>query len=116
MSVYEAYVDFISKDKWYAHADRNDTGELAYHALGLAGESGEFVDLIKKVIRDHGYGLSMDNLSPELIIKMRDELGDVMWYLTQLAGMLGLTHYELMQLNMQKLREREATGGRQHVE
>lgn len=111
------YLDFIQKTKWYAHADQDDTGELAYHALGLAGEGGEFVDLVKKVVRDHGYDVSLDNLSTSLIDDMRGELGDVLWYLTHLANLLDLTIPELMQINMDKLKAREADGGagRQHV-
>lgn len=111
------YEAFLDKTKWYAHADQNDTGELAYHALGLAGEGGEFVDLVKKVVRDHGYDLSLSNLSTTLIDMLRDELGDVLWYLTQEAKLLDLTLPELMQLNMDKLKIREANSGsgRKHV-
>ena len=114
-TVYEEYVEFLDRNKWYAHADKNDTGELAYHALGLAGEGGEFVDLVKKVVRDHGYNKPLGQLSLTLDVRLRDELGDVFWYFTQLCTLLGVTHDELMRLNMAKLREREAEGGRQHV-
>lgn len=116
-ATYIEYIDFLLNTKWYAHADHNDSGELSYMALGLAGEAGEFVDIVKKVARDHGYMHHLVDLSPELIEKMRDELGDVLWYLTQLANILGLTIPELMSLNMRKLRAREANGGkgRQHV-
>lgn len=118
-TVYEEYIEFLEQNKWYAHANQNDTGELAYHALGLAGESGEFVDLVKKVVRDHGYdtymGTDMGELSSLLVQKLRGELGDVFWYFTQLCTMLGMTHDDLMRLNMDKLKKREAEGGRQHV-
>jgi len=111
------YEKFLQESKWYAHADQTDTGELAYHALGLAGEGGEFVDLVKKVVRDHGYDLSLSNLSTTLIDMLRDELGDVLWYLTQEAKLLDLTLPQLMQLNMDKIKAREAPGGagRKHV-
>ena len=47
----EEYAAFLEKGKWYAHADKNDSGELAYHALGIAGEGGEYVDMVKKTVR-----------------------------------------------------------------
>ena len=111
------YTEFLMRTKWYAHADQNDTGELAYHALGLAGEGGEFVDLVKKIVRDHGYNTDLDQLSGELWAKLQDELGDVLWYMTQLANLLGMNLNELMAMNMAKLEAREADGGagRQHV-
>ena len=111
----EEYAAFLEKAKWYAHADQNDTGELAYHALGIAGEGGEYVDLVKKVVRDLGYTTALYNLSDELLGKLRGELGDLLWYLTQAAKLLGMTIPELMRLNMDKLEAREADGGRQHV-
>ena len=112
---FEEYLEFLQRTKWYAHADQNDSGELVYHALGIAGEGGEFVDLVKKVARDHGYNTPLSELSATLIGRLHDELGDVLWYLTQAAYLLGLTIPELMELNRAKLEAREAEGGRQHV-
>lgn len=114
-TVYEEYIEFLEQNKWYAHADKNDTGELAYHALGLAGEGGEFVDLVKKVVRDLGYDENLGALPASLKDRLKDELGDVFWYFTQLCTILGVTHDELMRINMAKLEKREAEGGRQHV-
>lgn len=115
---YEEYIEFLRTTKWYAHAGQNDSGELAYLSLGLAGEAGEFVDLTKKICRDHGYGHDWNEFSEELIEKMSHELGDVLWYLTQLADWLGLTLNDVMRLNMDKLQKREDNdgAGRQHVE
>ena len=44
-----------------------------------------------------------------------DELGDVMWYFTQLVTLLDLTHDRLMMMKRDKLKEREANKERQHV-
>lgn len=114
-TVYEEYIEFLDTNKWYAHANNNDTGELAYHALGLAGEGGEFVDLVKKVVRDLGYDTNLGALSAPLLERLKQELGDVRWYFTQLQTLLGITDDELMQINMAKLRQRENKGERQHV-
>jgi NTP pyrophosphatase (non-canonical NTP hydrolase) len=117
VTIYEEYIEFLRTTKWYAHADHKDSGELAYMSLGLAGEGGEFVDLVKKICRDHGYNMPMSDLSPDLWTDMQHELGDVLWYLTQLCDMLGLTLDGLMTKNMEKLKAREANdgAGRQHV-
>lgn len=117
-AVYLEYVEFLKTTKWYAHADQMDSGELAYHALGIAGEGGELVDLVKKIVRDHGYNKPLKELSPELLQRLDDELGDVMWYFTQLCILMGRSHDAIMALNMHKLRAREANdgAGRQHVE
>lgn len=69
--------------------------------LGLAGESGEVADLIKKHY-GHGKSIELD----ELIL----ELGDVMWYLSQLSRLLGFTMTEVMTMNMQKLHNRHPGG------
>ncbi len=111
----EEYAAFLEKTKWYAHADTDNSGELSYHALGIAGEGGEYVDWVKKIIRDWGYHHPIGDLSPELMAHLRGELGDLLWYLTQSAKLLGLTIPELMRLNMDKLEAREAAGERQHV-
>ena len=64
--------------------------------LGLAGESGEFCDLVKKSIRDGSQNTN----------RLLEELGDVLWYVTSLAGQIGFTLDELASLNYQKLHER----------
>ncbi len=111
----EEYTAFLRTTKWYAHADEYNTGELAYHAMGLAGEGGEFVDLVKKIVRTSGYQHSLTDLTPDTVHRLRDELGDILWYLCQAADLLGLTIAELAFLNAEKLRAREEAGGRQHV-
>ena len=57
---------------------------LTYPALGLAGEAGEVAEHAKKAIRDDG-----GDISQERRAAMAGELGDVLWYLTQLASELG---------------------------
>jgi NTP pyrophosphatase (non-canonical NTP hydrolase) len=113
----EEYLDFLRTTKWYKHANMNDSGELAYLSLGLAGESGEFTDLTKKICRDYGYSTHIADISPAIRGRLRDELGDVLWYLTQLCDYLGVSLDELMDINMNKLKAREANDGegRQHV-
>ena len=65
---------------------------LAYPALGLAGEAGEVAEHAKKAIRDDG-----GEVSDERRAAMAKELGDVLWYVAQLASELGLDLDEIAQ-------------------
>ena len=74
---------------------------LVMSALGLAGETGEVVDIIKKYIF-HSHNLPA--------VKLRDELGDVLWYLTVLGEACGLDLENIMEHNIKKLRDRYPSG------
>jgi NTP pyrophosphatase (non-canonical NTP hydrolase) len=78
---------------------------LAYPALGLAGEAGEIAEHAKKAIRDNG-GV----VSDERRDAMAKELGDVLWYVAQLASELGLDLSEVAQANLDKLLSRQRRG------
>jgi len=83
----------------YPHAGTNPI----YPTLGLCGESGEVADKVKKVIRDQG-GVFSD----EAIEALKLELGDVLWYVAQLASELGLDLAQVAQANLEKLASRAA--------
>lgn len=70
-------------------------------ALGLAGESGEVADIIKKTFY-HGHLLDKGALYKEL--------GDVLWYLAVMADALGYDLDEIAQANVDKLRARYPEG------
>lgn len=70
-------------------------------ALGLAGEVGEAVELVKKAYF-HGKELNRE--------KLRDELGDVLFYLDWLASLQGLTLQDVADANIAKLRARYPDG------
>ncbi len=78
---------------------------LAYPALGLAGEAGEVAEHAKKAIRDDG-----GKVSDERRAAMSKELGDVLWYVAQLATELGLDLDEIAGQNLEKLFSRQARG------
>ena len=78
---------------------------LTYPALGLAGEAGEFADHAKKVIRD-----DRGEVTPERRAAMAKELGDVLWYVAQLASELGLELEQVAQDNLEKLLSRQRRG------
>lgn len=74
-----------------------------YPTLGLCGEAGEVADKVKKVLRDR-----QGNFSPEVIADLKLELGDVLWYVAQLATELGLELEQIAQSNIDKLASRAA--------
>jgi NTP pyrophosphatase (non-canonical NTP hydrolase) len=78
---------------------------LAYPALGLAGEAGEVAEHAKKAIRDDG-----GSVSEERKAAMSKELGDVLWYVAQLATELGLDLERIAEQNLQKLLSRQQRG------
>lgn len=84
-----------------------DVGGLkfVYPVLGLTGEAGEVAEKVKKVLRDKG-GV-MDDETKQLIAK---ELGDVLWYLAQIATDLGLSFEDVAKGNLEKLFSRLERG------
>ncbi|MFN2502076.1 MAG: nucleoside triphosphate pyrophosphohydrolase family protein [Pyrinomonadaceae bacterium] len=78
---------------------------LEYPTLGLAGEAGEVANIVKKIQRDHA-GVVTDAVRDSL----RDELGDVLWYISACADELGLTLTEIAEYNVQKLAKRHNRG------
>ena len=76
---------------------------LAYPTLGLAGEAGEVANIVKKIQRDF-QGVVTD----EIRGKFKDELGDVLWYISAYADQLGLTLSEIAAFNVGKLAKRHA--------
>ncbi len=78
---------------------------LAYPALGLSGEAGEVAEHAKKAIRDDD-----GEISDERRAAMAKELGDVLWYVAQLASELGLDLDEIAQTNLDKLLSRQRRG------
>jgi NTP pyrophosphatase (non-canonical NTP hydrolase) len=78
---------------------------LTYPALGLCGEAGECAEKVKKAIRDDG-GV----LSDERRAALAAELGDVLWYVAQLATEAGLDLDEIADDNLAKLLSRRDRG------
>ena len=78
---------------------------IVYPTLGLANEAGEVAGKIKKIFRDKG-GVIGDADRQAL----KYELGDVLWYLTQICTELDLTLEEVAAANLEKLLSRQARG------
>lgn len=76
-----------------------------YPALGLAGESGETLEKLKKIIRDKGAEYDENDR-----LAVRNELGDTLWYLARIAEHFNLTLGEVATANVAKLMARQARG------
>lgn len=105
MTSYEAFVTQLSNGNKQATAQRllqdSALSDLVHAIMGLAGESGEALDIVKKTIY---YGRDLDQ--PHLL----EELGDVMHYLTAAAVSQGWSLQDLQEANKKKLLQRYPGG------
>ncbi len=79
--------------------DKKDV--LINSVMGLCGESGEVIDIVKKWLAQ-GHELDRDAI--------KKELGDVAWYLAECTHALGFTLDEVLEGNIAKLRSRYPDG------
>lgn len=82
----------------YADYSNFHTGDssprLDYGAIGLVTESAKVLDLIKK---------SKKNINPLAKDKLKEELGDLLWYMNLVINELNLTFTDLMESNLEKI-------------
>ena len=91
-------------------AEYPNVGEnLVYPAMGLAGESGEFCDKVKKMWRNGG-AMDGHKLTSEKRMEMLKELGDVLWYIAACATEMNASLSFIAQENINKLLDRRARG------
>jgi len=81
-----------------------DIPRLLTAALGLTAESGEFTEVVKKII------LQGKPYNEENIFHMKRELGDICWYLAQACMALDTTFDEIIEMNVDKLKARYPGG------
>jgi NTP pyrophosphatase (non-canonical NTP hydrolase) len=74
-------------------------------AMGVAGEAGEVVEKWKKIIAYQDGKVTEDDLA-----ELAKELGDVVWYIAVMADSLGLSFDDVMQRNVEKLKNRQSRG------
>jgi len=76
-----------------------------YPTLGLVGESGEVAEKVKKVIRDKN-GI----FDEETLIGLKKELGDVLWYVSNICSELNFSLEDIAEENLLKLEKRSFEG------
>lgn len=74
---------------------------LINSVMGLCGESGEAIDIVKKWLAQ-GHALDKEHLAKEL--------GDIAWYLAEAATALDLSLGDILQANLDKLEKRYPNG------
>lgn len=79
--------------------EKNDM--LINSVMGLCGESGEAIDIVKKWFA-HGHELDREHL--------KKELGDIAWYLAEAATALDISLDEVLEANIEKLKKRYPEG------
>lgn len=77
--------------------DLDEKDVLINGVMGLCGESGEAIDLVKKWL-SQGHELDRD--------KLIGEIGDVAWYIAEIATALGVTLQDVLERNIDKLKRR----------
>ena len=86
------------------NGENSDIHRLLTAAVGLSAESGEFTEIVKKIIFQ-GKPYNEDN-----IYHMKRELGDIMWYLAQACMALNTNFNEILEMNIDKLKSRYPGG------
>lgn len=98
---FKEYQEAARKTAIYSGAGKN----FAYPALGLCGEAGEVAEKIKRVVRDGRTEIGEDEVK-----EISKELGDVLWYIANLAAEVGLDLDTIASENIAKLRSRQERG------
>ena len=85
-------------------ANGTNTTQLLTAALGLTAESGEFTEVVKKIV------FQGKPYNEENVFHMKRELGDICWYLAQACMALDTTFDEVIEMNVEKLQARYPGG------
>jgi NTP pyrophosphatase (non-canonical NTP hydrolase) len=96
------YQSVASITATYPETTTSSLQAIAYCTLGLTGEAGEIANKVKKLIRDGDSEVKRKEIVAEL--------GDVLWYLSQLAMELQQTLGEVAAKNLDKLADRKVRG------
>ena len=102
----DASLDYAMMATRFAELEANgtNTSQLMTAALGLTAESGEFTEVVKKIVFQ-GKPYNEDN-----VFHMKRELGDICWYLAQACMALDTTFDEVIEMNVEKLKARYPGG------
>jgi NTP pyrophosphatase (non-canonical NTP hydrolase) len=116
LNKYKEFVDAVTSDEsknndkfthhWVTLVNQRDVDmpRLLTASMGLGAESGEFTEVVKKIMFQ-GKPLDADN-----IFHMQRELGDIMWYWMQGCMALNIDPNKVIQMNIDKLKARYPGG------
>ena len=97
------YVDLVQRMN-LLEAEDADVCKLLTAALGLTAESGEFTEVVKKIV------FQGKPYNEENVFHMKRELGDICWYLAHACIALDTTFDEIIEMNVDKLKARYPGG------
>ena len=98
------YAALVSRMNNLELEDECNVPQLLTAALGLTAESGEFTEVVKKIILQ-GKPYNEDN-----VFHMKRELGDICWYIAQACMALDTSFDEIIEMNVDKLKKRYPGG------
>ena len=98
------YAAFLSRTNSLELENDCNVTQLLTAALGLTAESGEFTEVVKKIL------FQGKPYNEENVFHMKRELGDICWYLAQACMALDTTFDEILEMNVDKLKARYPGG------
>jgi NTP pyrophosphatase (non-canonical NTP hydrolase) len=99
------FADYQERSRRTLNNSVDETKQMINYALGLAGEAGELINVIKK----HQFHAAPLELTET---RVRDEMGDVLWYLAAIASWYSIDLAEVAAQNIEKLERRYPDGFR----
>lgn len=85
--------------------DKDQNFAMMIYAIGLGGETGEVLEKLKKPLRDRGGAIE-----PQEKELLKKEIGDVLWYVSELSRLLGMSLNDVAATNIAKLASRLERG------
>ena len=98
------YAAFLSRTNSLELQEDCNVTQLLTAALGLTAESGEFTEVVKKIL------FQGKPYNEENVFHMKRELGDICWYIAQACMALDTNFREIMEMNYEKLSARYPEG------
>ena len=98
------YAAFLTRTNSLELQEDCNVTQLLTAAFGLTAESGEFTEVVKKII------FQGKPYNEENVFHMKRELGDICWYLAQACMALDTTFDEVLEMNVDKLKARYPGG------
>lgn len=98
----------------YLHS--NSMMHVIYPLLGIAGETGELIEKIKKVCRNSAEPESLDDFlvtlqwQPDLADSIQKEVGDILWYIAEFCTRMNMSLSVVMEMNLKKILDRKNRG------
>lgn len=102
LDVYQAET---AKTAFYPDSGKGSFEAINYALLGLGGEAGEILNKWKKIIRDKNKNFTLEDAQI-----FAGEIGDILWYCSQLSTEIGIPLRVIAKKNLEKLNSRKERG------